>query len=181
MSVSKVPASFPNASAAEFAEAVGRALLAWQAIEAACAKLFACLVVAHNTQAAITAFYSINGFAQRLIMMKNATRAFASGGDDDSFEPQITALLERATEATRLRNQLSHSKIIETFQDAAYVFHLEMPEPAWAGRSKKGRLLHYPAVRAAEGQFQSLAADIETLTGHLAAALGLEFHPFVPN
>ena len=179
MTNQKTPDTQHAVSASEFAEAIGRALIAWQDIEAASAKLFACLVAAQNSDAAVAAFYSVNGMGQRLSMMKSALRFLGSVPELDERLDDITDVLDRIGAELKLRNRLSHSAVKETFTGSGYSFALEMPEAAWGGKAKDRRL-EFPAIQAAEGQFKQLAGGIGALAADLAEALGINLRTSVP-
>ena len=134
-------------------------MLTWQNNESASAQLFARLIYAGNTDAAVAAFYAVNSFAQKLAMLKSAARSVCARTTDFD-EDQLTALLDRLADANRLRNRLSHSEVREIFSDGVYQYFLELPEAAWSGSKAKDRRCDAATVMAAEATFQELAADI---------------------
>ena len=168
MPTSEVPRGLVQSTPAEFAEAIGRAVLAWQDVELRCAHLYVWLLDARNAQGALTSFHAVHALAVRAMMLKTAAHHMFQSPDFEDLKEEFDVIMDRLGECSRFRNRLSHSEVAQETTDTGWVYSLKTPaiESAAAGyvRSGGGRAkalpLDFPAIKAAEGQFRALAESL---------------------
>ena len=66
------PATETLSTAGEFAEALGRAIIAWQHVEGRSAQLYVALLGARNREGALNSFFAVHSFATRAMMLKTS-------------------------------------------------------------------------------------------------------------
>ncbi|MEQ1578854.1 MAG: hypothetical protein ABL894_14550 [Hyphomicrobium sp.] len=159
----------PPSTAAEFAEGVGRAVLAWQDVELRCAHLYVWLLDARNAQGALTSFHAVHSLNVRAMMLKTAAKHLFQSPDFEDLSDEFDALIDRLGEQSRFRNRLTHSEVAEEMTDAGWSYTLKAPaiETAAAGYVRGGgggrpkfQPLDFPSIKAAESHFRSLAEGL---------------------
>jgi len=164
--------STTQSTAAEFAEAVGRAVLAWQDVELRCAHLYVWLLDARNAQGALTSFHAVHALNVRAMMLKSAAHHMFQSPDFEDLAEEFANLMDQLGECSRFRNRLTHSEVSEELTDAGWAYALKASalDTAAAGfvrgsGSKAGGRtklppIDFPALKAAEGQFRALAEGL---------------------
>lgn len=153
----------------EFAQGIGRAVLAWQDVEMRCAHLYVWLLDARNAQGALTSFHAVHSLNVRIMMLKTSARHLFQSPEFEDLSDEFDALIDSLGEASRLRNRLTHSEVAEEMTEAGWAYTLKAPaiETAAAGfvrAGSKGRPksapLDFPTIKAAESQFRTLAEGL---------------------
>ena len=156
----------PAAStAAEFAEAVGRAVLAWQHVELRCAHLYVWLLDARNAQGALASYHAVHSQNVRTMMLKTAAHYLLQSPDFEDLSEDFEALAENLGDCSRLRNRLTHSEVAEEMTEAGWSFQLKAPAaetaaPVKGRQRQKLAPLDFAAVSGAESQFRVLAESL---------------------
>jgi hypothetical protein len=169
--------SSTQSTADEFAEAIGRAVLAWRDIEHRSANLYVWLLDARNAQGAITSFYAVHSMTVRAMMLKSAAHCMFQSPDMEDLSEEFGAVMEQLAECSRLRNRLSHSDVGEELTDDGWSYSLKIPEATaqaigiGRGSKVKAAPLDFPAIKAAEGQFRRAAEAMFALEEQLRERL----------
>lgn len=165
-------------SAEEFAEAVGRAIIAFQSVESRAANLFAWLLGAGVGASAV--FYHIGNFTTRIQMMDIAARWMLIGDERLGMMEDWKKLRTRLYEVNDLRNRIAHSEIRESysFEEEEFAFTLHQPFMDWSrldpldpekwAKAQKARDVDFVAVKGAEATFEALERDLEELQNRLS-------------
>lgn len=159
------PASPTSSTAAEFAEAVGRAVLAWQHVELRCAHLYVWLLDARNAQGALASFHAVHSQNVRTMMLKTAAHYLLQSPEFEDLGEDFETLMDNLGEYSRLRNRLTHSEVAEEMTEAGWSFQLKAPAVETVGPGKgrqrpKLTPLDFAAVSGAESQFRGLAESL---------------------
>jgi hypothetical protein len=172
------PAIEPSTSTpAEFAQAIGRAVLAWRDIEHRSANLYVWLLDARNAQGAITSFYAVHSMTVRAMMLKSAAHYMFQLPDMEDLAEEFDAVMDQMAECSRLRNRLSHSDVGEELTEDGWSYSLKIPEATaqaigiGRGSKVKAAPLDFPAIKAAEGQFRKAAEAMFALEEQLRERL----------
>ncbi|MFZ5906984.1 MAG: hypothetical protein ACOYVJ_06190 [Nitrospirota bacterium] len=89
---------------AQFYEAIGRALSAWQSVEAQLTPIYIAILGAKNIRAASMSFSSVTSLGARLNMLNAAAR----NSDNDDLESAVIGLTEKIRKKSQGRNKLAH-------------------------------------------------------------------------
>ncbi len=165
-----------HSTPAEFAEAIGRAVLAWQDVELRCAHLYVWLLDARNAQGAISSISTIHSMTMRSMMLKVAARYLFQTPEFEDLTEEFEDLMSSMAACSRLRNRLSHSEVAEELTENGWAYKLQTPgiETAAASIGKgggstraKSQPLDFPTIKAAEGQFRALAENLHSFEEQL--------------
>lgn len=173
------PVAPASSTAAEFAEGVGRAVLAWHDVEVSCARLYVALLDARNAEGALGSFQAVHSHVVRVSMLKTAARYMFKSPDFEDLSTDFDAVMDQLAEASRLRNRMTHSEAGEEMTDTGWAFTLQAPPvdtgaagSVRAGQARgKSQSLDFAAVRAAEGQIRSLAQGLRAFEEQLRERL----------
>lgn len=110
------PVGTPNAD--QLYNAIGRALSAWEPVEAACARIFAYLVSApmewHEISPAMRAFGTVISFPGRKEMIEAAAKAYFHLNQPIAhYEDHISDALAEANNFAARRNEIAHGAVRE--------------------------------------------------------------------
>jgi hypothetical protein len=173
----EIPPSSTQSTPAEFAESVGRAVLAWRDIEHRSANLYVWLLDARNAQGAITSFYAVHSMTVRAMMLKTAAHHMFQSPDMEDLGEEFDTVMDQLAECSRLRNRLSHSEVAEELTDEGWSYSLKTPEQTalaiGIGRGGKVKTapLDFLAIKGAEGQFRRVAEAMFALEQQLRERL----------
>jgi hypothetical protein len=161
------PPAPAQSTPAEFAEAIGRAVLAWQDVELRCAHLYVWLLDARNAQGAISSISTVHSMTMKSMMMKVAAKHLFHSPEFEDLAAEFDELMSTMADCSRFRNRLSHSEVAEELTETGWAYKLQTPaiDAAAAllkggGKRVKAPPLDYPAIRAAEGQFRAIAEGL---------------------
>ncbi len=170
-----------TSTAAEFAQAVGRAVIGWQDIELRSAHLYVWLLDARNAQGALSSFHAVHSFNVRAMMLKTAARHLFQSPEFADLSDEFDALMDELGQCSRLRNRLTHSEVAEQLTEGGWSYSLKAPsiETAAAGFVLGGgkmrsapEPLDFKTIKAAEGQFGAIAAALFAFEEQLRERLG---------
>lgn len=152
---------------AEFFEAVGRAVVAWQQVEVSACVLFVVLLRAGNEGGARAAFDRVGNFAMRIELLDVAAKyLFAMSKGVGELPKRWEALRGRLFGASDLRNRLAHSELGEDgagLKLRPQLLDLSRVDPTdlmKAAKAKKAREVDYETVKKAEHLFEALIYDL---------------------
>lgn len=172
----------PNESTgSEFAEAVGRAVIAFTRVETTAANLFSALLKSANPLGAAAVLWRVGNFSMRVELMDVAAKwLFGTFQITGELPARWEALRTRMYAASDLRNRLAHSEVYEDMTEDAFKYTLRQPlldfsrlDPAKlekTGKAKVARSVDYVTAKGAVGLFEKLSEDLGDLVRDVARA-----------
>ena len=175
-----------ESSSEEFAEAIGRAVMAWQPVETQCAYTFLQLMVSKSA-GAMSVFYYIKNFSTRLETMNIAARFLFYGHGRKRLANEWGRLSQRLQAGSNLRNRIAHYAINESITAIGWKFTLGPPEFDWSqldprdpyrwGKRQSQRVLTYSQIRSAEKEFSNLTSALERFSMRVTRLNGKQEPP----
>lgn len=160
-----------ESSPEEFAEAIGRAIIAWHAVEALAANLFSSLLLSPG-MGGVAVFYHIKNFKTRLEMMNIAARFLFLGSKNKKLLAKWRTLSRQILTSITLRNRIAHSELSEATTETSWKFWLGPPILDWSqldpdkmdrwAQRQSARVLTYSDIKDAWIDFEKLAGEIST-------------------
>lgn len=156
-----------RATEAQFFEALGRAVVAWQGVEVSSSALFAVLLQAGNEAGARALLDRVGNFSMRVELMDIAAKYLLAFSDDVGDLPKRwEAIRGRLYSSSDLRNRLAHSELGEDSAGLKLrpsLFDLSRVDPNDLKKSataKRAREVDYATVKGAELQFEKLCDEL---------------------
>jgi hypothetical protein len=166
-----------RATEAQFFEALGRAVVAWQGVEVTTSALFAVMLKAGNEIGARALFYRVGNFAMRIEFLDIAAKfLLAEASEPSELTKRWDGLRGRLFSASDLRNRLAHSEVGEDDQGLKLrppMLDLSRIDPADVRKGVKAKMARevtYESVKAAEFQFEVLCHDLHHFRSDIGKA-----------